>query len=650
MRTSIASATFLLLGAGAAAVGAAPGDNIALNGSDTLFQVTKKVMQLCNGTSGPSNGDITGHGLTYVGGGSGTGAAQMDLQLQEVAPMSRALKNTEYCNNAAAVPPITTQSTTNALMIGIDGVSVMANSANACSPDLAKTGGNRSFTYGPSNTVYNITTSLDVLRLVYGGTDGGADGKTFTYTGDRGCAGPIRKALVANWNKLFNADCGAGINCPAEYTIGTADPVDVTQGLTHAWRRSDLSGTTDAFVGLVGFGSRKIGPNPSAPGAGGSGNPKTTNPFCNSVDATTGGTSFATASDYVDNDPIRVTCDDNDGVCGMNNNLGLVLPILLPDVDGVPTTDTYPTVDCDAGACGLSDTGDPNQPCPRGGPKKLGRCYQPYKLVGGVKNFQCRASLTASCFGDLGVDGRAYNLPLKQKQGSEGGVYLLDSNSLLMSNSFFRIHANKASTYAPAGAPTCNFADDTQQIGCLVNADPCSIGFAGREADAQAGNQALSVNGLIPKDPTGHPLDPDFYIENLLSGAGKCAADADCAGQAGGKTTCLTAFAQCYNTATNPVYPLSRRLYVASLIGFGNLQGGEKQLGLCFGDNNIVKQAISANNFVKVPAGVTCLDYPELNSSDPNTGFLPTCSGATAGGANPNACDAANPAHPTITN
>ena len=325
MRTSMVSATFLLLGASAAAVGATSGDNIVLNGSDTLFQVTTKVMALCNGTSGPSNGNIAGHGLSYAGGGSGVGAAQMDLQLQEMAPMSRALKNTEYCNAAAAdpIPAITTQSSTNAIMVGLDGVAIMANTANICSPDLAKAGAGRTFTY--SGGTYTIGNSLDVLRLVYGGTDSAG-----AYTGDLGCNGPIRKALVSNWQALFNSmNCGAAPNCPAEYTVGGVT-TDVTSGLTHAWRRSDLSGTTDAFQTLVNFGSRKVGPNPAAPNANTAANPLTTNAFCNSKDANDGSKSFAGASDYADNDPIRVTCDDNDTVCGKDNTLGLVLPVLLP--------------------------------------------------------------------------------------------------------------------------------------------------------------------------------------------------------------------------------------------------------------------------------------------------------------------------------
>ena len=51
MRTSsIAGATFLLLGAGATAVSAAvdtTGSNLTLNGSDTLFEVTQNILTAC---------------------------------------------------------------------------------------------------------------------------------------------------------------------------------------------------------------------------------------------------------------------------------------------------------------------------------------------------------------------------------------------------------------------------------------------------------------------------------------------------------------------------------------------------------------------------------------------------------------------------
>src|SRR6201999_2649635 len=51
--------------------------------------------------------------------------------------------------------------------------------------------------------------------------------------------------------------------------------------LNHAYRRSDLAGTTNAFVSLVGFGSRKIGTQTGNV----AGTNKTTSPFANDAAA-----------------------------------------------------------------------------------------------------------------------------------------------------------------------------------------------------------------------------------------------------------------------------------------------------------------------------------------------------------------------------
>ncbi len=103
MRTSIASAAFLLVGAGAATLAAVDttGSNIALNGSDTLFDVTRSVITSC----ATQFSDFASQNITYLGGGSGVGAGQMDTNAQQVSPMSRALKNSEYCSTRPPLPP-----------------------------------------------------------------------------------------------------------------------------------------------------------------------------------------------------------------------------------------------------------------------------------------------------------------------------------------------------------------------------------------------------------------------------------------------------------------------------------------------------------------------------------------------------------------
>jgi hypothetical protein len=157
------------------------------------------------------------------------------------------------------------------------------------------------------------------------------------------------------------------------------------------------------------------------------------------------------------------------------------------------------------------------------------------------------------------------------------------------------------SSQTPATTSTaCLGTDDTNQIGCLVKASPCSIGYAGREASdvvAPFDNVALRIEGTQPTKTT---------IENLATNAG-------------------------------PVYGMARKLWFNSiqgtLIGFAqpNLTDAELALSVCMGlppvcaddtqctapatcnlatgrctvgATTTVDTAIQAHDFVKVPDGV----------------------------------------------
>ena len=630
MRTSsIAGATFLLVGAGAVAVSAATvqdttGSNFHLNGSDTLFKVTQDILTAC-----PT---AIADGIGYDGGGSGVGEGAMDKDFQQVSPMSRALKAGAYCNNSIDYNNNTSDgnelnvtTTTEDLMVGLDGIVVEANSVNACSNGLvnATTGTTFQVTDSTGTAVtscpgcdgsghYTLASSLDALRLVYGGMHHDAAPAT-TFD----CNSNVRKSLVKNWNLLFTQACATN-NCGS--------------GLTHAWRRSDLSGTTDAFVTLVGFGSaRGIGTLSTAP----VGAARKPNPFCNSVDANTAHTatactgispspctstqscddsgfcqaaSFGGSSDFSDVDPIRTPCVAGEQVCNSvlssdgsaltatSGTLGLVLPVLLPDntTNAPLSTDNYPTRFCSAGKFDLVSSGNNHEKCP-GGPNFLGNCFQPYFQANAADthHFACIAKSNAHAFGSpTNLDGRAWNLPVKQD--GLGGAYNVDANGRENTLSIFRIHTTTSA--ANTASPVCTNGDDTSQIGCLVNADPCSIGYAGRLADQAGLNQAESINGIFPTDAN---------IINLVSGG-------------------------------TPVYPLARRLYFASLVGFssGRLRGGEAALASCYEDNNIVKTAIANNNFVALPSpGIKCFSYddaPLPGCGDGNPGGITNC-GAAAG-------------------
>jgi hypothetical protein len=685
MRTSLAGATFLLVGAGAFAVGAAPytGNNLTLNGSDTIFQVTQQVIANCPGMVGSND--------TYAGGGSGVGAGQMDLGLQQIAPMSRALKSTEFCgisidnDGDPTTPPVPVQGSTEGLVIALDGVAVFANTNTSCAgtgvnqtgvitvtADGTATGAAVINCHGcaAGTNLYTLASSIDALKIAYGGAE---------HDGTQDCADPVRLSLVNNWGNIFSTSCAGQATC--------------TQ-LRHIWRRSDLSGTTDAFQGALGISGRGIGSLPNVP------NPsRNRNPFCNSLDANpnstratiptgqtsaapactttplttatcpngsvcaagslcnasnvcvtnactmtpcaagqvcrpdgqcvvtscpggTGGPygatlqtvvggqvgnsracdgpnglctfSFGGSSDFSDLDPIRRPCDaaitSADQACEADGTYGAVTVVLLPDAAGITATDEYPQNGCDAGAFNLSATGSASLACPNG-PQFVGKCFMPYHAdatVPGGQDFNCFSKKSAKAFGSpSGADGRVWNYGVRKADTVSNpprfGAFVKDANGRLMTQANYRWHTSNT-----LGAPTCQLADDTSQIGCLVTADNCSIGYAGREADQQAGNQSLLINGIGPTDQN---------IINLL-------------------------------TATPPVYPIARRLNFATLIGFSQLKGGENELAKCFADNTIVATAASAHFFVPMPSpGEVCIDYDETAAT--NATPFPGCAAAS---------------------
>lgn len=596
MRTMITRATFLLVGAGASTVWAAnppdtTGNNIALQGSDTLEEVTKAVLAdpTCAAT-------LTGLGISYAGGGSGTGETAMSTvpPTQMIAPMSRFFNvGTGVCAKA---------STAQGLVIGLDGLAVVGSQTNAgtaCGGALASSG---SFPYTDAAGVpqtYTLQESAagandawrDVLKLVFLGRD---------HTGATDCAGVIRKGLVQSWAKLFQGGTCASGTC--------------AQGLKHAYRRGDASGTTDVFLSSLNIGglaSAQIAQTGAK-----------ANLFCNAFGL---GNIFGGVSDYRDLDPLRITCETikdaagnliaGDQVCSRNNgtatpgpvgtpgNLGLVQVVEIPT--NLSVAQLYTTALCDSGKFATAlpkAAGDPaalpNPPCPNGGGLTLGRCYQPYiDLGGGAKNFNClaRVNPVQGIARNSMTDGRAYNMWVKDSTGKilkDGFTVPSDpanfpsnpaTTQRLVTGAFFRAHT---SIVATGGGSTCQLGDSTAQIGCLTQADPCTIGFAGREA-ATGGSVALSVNGVS---------DDEVNIVKLLAPT----ASADFAAR----------------------YPMSRKLYFNSLQGFSNLfaGSGEAALASCFASNAIMNPIMQSHNFIPMshttmfnPSGsIQCQDFDDV--------------------------------------
>jgi hypothetical protein len=535
MRKTIVGATFVVFAAGASAVGAL--DNVALQGSDTLEQLTLDVLAVCPGA--------TTRGITYRGGGSSTGGNAMIAGTQNVSPQSRALSAAEGCTRAE---------TSEGLVIALDGLSIVGaqNTANACGGGLAfSTGKTFPVTNAaggavvdcpgcdPGTSNYRLGTWKDVLGLVYAGI-----GKA----GPKACDGDVRRSLVNNFGALFESGCTTG-TCPT--------------GLQRAYRRADLSGTTDTFVALVGLGSLPLAK--TVPGA-----VARVIDFCNAFGA---GAIFGGESDYLDNDPIRRTCAANEQVCGRLGNLGLVTVIEVPA--NLTTAQNYPTALCGVGQFRFlapAVFGGPTT-CPNGQPKLFNKCFQPV-----INDATLPGGFTADCLarrfpvqgigGSTIPDGRGYNLFAK----NANGTYRTDNLGRFITGATYRLHTTAV---IATGAQTCTRGSATDQIGCLVQANPCAIGFGGREATTVVPGAiaGLTVNGLA---------DSVANIEALVT-----------------------------TPSTADDYPLARKLWFNTLKGFesADLATGELELAKCMGKSGSLAGIATGRGFVAVPGGVKCEDF-----------------------------------------
>jgi ABC-type phosphate transport system substrate-binding protein len=276
-----------------------------------------------------------------------------------------------------------------------------------------------------------------------------------------------------------------------------------------------------------------------------------------------------------DQDPVRRKCvSDNfdtlsglvkptEQVCSADGQLGVVLAINPPPVGNAVA---YPTTICDAGAfefgpAVLSPSFGSGMRCPNGD-ESLGapaQCRLPlapdgvhYNCLNGGGTWIASGpnvvfaanggpavidgDTPGETMGQTTIDGRVYNNILRDAAGN--ALKILRPNPSALGNSptplvgsFYRIHTTR-SLLAAASTKTCQRDDATEQLGCLVQASPCSLAYAGGDSVTQnpGGTIGIRVQGILP-DITS--------IQNLITQAG-------------------------------PVYPFARKLYVNSLRGFDN--------------------------------------------------------------------------------
>jgi hypothetical protein len=103
------------------------------------------------------------------------------------------------------------------------------------------------------------------------------------------------------------------------------------------------------------------------------------------------------------------------------------------------------------------------------------------------------------------AEGRAYNQHLYQQVGS-AGAYQRNAfvapgiSGLPVTGAFFRLHTNHSLNVAstPSHPMTCQFPNMSDQIGCLVNASPCSLGVADVSTLSNLGTGAIKINHQSP--------------------------------------------------------------------------------------------------------------------------------------------------------
>lgn len=321
------------------------------------------------------------------------------------------------------------------------------------------------------------------LRTIYGGVDGSG---SFAA-----CDDPARHQLLNNYDEVFNR---AGLGCGTE---------SCTE-LRHAYRRGERSGTTGVFKSLVGVDN-----------------------FCNVEDPAS---EDHLLNDNQDNDPVRRCCATNDAerYCPGNpdydpyvmpdgstcaRTLGVVLPIDMPESDN----DAFFAGAVNNGACATGRFGwalpfTGRTTCPTGGPRTGGLCRYP---LDANNEFGCNANRNNRPAGvPFSWDARTYNETPRYADGRV--VY----NPLTDRAEFWRLSLG------------CEFSSSTDEIGCLVAANECSIGWAGREMLAvNPDAEAVEIGGTSPVVDAdilsgAYPLARKLYF-NTLDGFNVPAADAE---------------------------------------------------------------------------------------------------------------------------
>jgi hypothetical protein len=221
MKKSTPTLSFLVVLALQSAVRAAPPDLMGSDTLEALTRdlVTSDCRSFLpppnDTTVDSSNNSQLKAFLNYVGGGSGTAASAMISQLtggsQQVAgPMSRAF-NAAECNTAESAKP-GTKATAQGVVIGLDGIVVVSDSQHTETCGGGHTVHGDDSQPGPkfSNLPVITATWKQQLKTLYTGYDAANSAQD--------CKSAARQALAADYKSMFDAGCTDSTVCPGGMT------------------------------------------------------------------------------------------------------------------------------------------------------------------------------------------------------------------------------------------------------------------------------------------------------------------------------------------------------------------------------------------------------------------------------------------------
>ena len=532
---------------------------IGLNGSDTLFNMTNYMLNTWpDECGGDDPADATDDYIVYLGGGSSTGENAMKAGTQDVAPMSRALKSSACEANPSYA------ATATATAHSLDAMAVYRSGNSIATGDNDCTGGNEQVCESVANETVG-TIHVKDLNGVDNLQCPGCSGSTYTF----GNWKDVLALAYGGKHKDGTIDCASDVRyslagLPSLPALGGFEPTPLdcdNDCWENFFMKDDSVGCTDEKCNV----NWHIWRRGDLSG--------TTDTFLSLVGIKT----FCNGDEFSDDDPIRrpvsadedipgrtdmplivspdsADCTANDGadaeVVEGEATLGWLLPIVVPPAFAGKNNNP-----CSKGKFDWYSVPFATRPtCDDGAPSIFGLCLLPLDAsnqpgcVNLVDNF--------AMFTPLDSDTRATNMI---QRNIEGDIVPDEAGNDEM-YAYYNIHGrNTISDYVSV----CNHDNSTDQIACLSVASPCSLGYAGMGASTAVPDvMTLQVNDVEPTEANIIAFD----------------------------------------------YPLTRYLWINSLVGFANAESNQADLAACYADEDKVAEAADYAGFIAIPDGPMSVD------------------------------------------